>query len=201
MENSSRSPRFLSIVEERKSTIRQSLSHIFQGPAESVCEFGCGHGHFLVAYAQAHPSALCIGLDIESARVERARKKQERAATPRLHFLHADANLFLDTLPVTVMFSAVFILFPDPWPKKRHHKHRLIQPDFLSKLQSRSTANTRVYFRTDHDPYFEEASNMFSSHPTWELTREAWPFEHPTVFQSRAVSHRSLVARPRQPAA
>jgi tRNA (guanine-N7-)-methyltransferase len=195
MDELTREDRYHSIIHERKKSLTQLLTTIFPHPRNFVCEFGSGHGHFLVAYAQAHPNAPCIGVDIESDRVARAQRKQERAKATHLHFVQADARLFLEVLPAGAMFDAVYILFPDPWPKKRHHKHRLIQPSFLDVLRRHSTANTRLYFRTDFEPYFAEALAVFEQHAAWQVTDEPWPFEHETVFQRRAKSYRSLVAR------
>lgn len=197
MENLVRTRQFLSVMEERKTILQRSLAQIFPQPSKFVCEFGCGHGHFLVAYAQAHPSTLCVGLDIERDRIERATRKQQRAKAAQLHFVHADASLFLETLPDGAICSEVFILFPDPWPKKRHHKHRLIRPEFLDQIRRRATDATRIFFRTDYEPYFEEAHATFDQHPGWQIVDEPWAFEHESVFQSRAASYRSLVARPR----
>ncbi len=184
-------------MEERRRSLQRSLDHIFPTPREFVCEFGCGHGHFLVAYAQSHPATLCVGLDIESDRIERAKRKQERAKAAHLHFLQADARLFLEILPTEATFSDVYILFPDPWPKKRHHKHRLIQSVFLEKIRQHATNTTRIFFRTDYSSYFEDAREIFARHHGWQLVDEPWPFEYETVFQSRATSYQSLVARHR----
>jgi len=185
-------------MEERKASLRRALVKVFPQPEKTgdvVCEIGCGHGHFLVAYAHAHPAARCIGIDIERTRIERAIRKQERARATQLHFLQADAGLFLDALPAGVMLGRVFILFPDPWPKTRHHKNRLIQSKFLDELRRRASSATRIFFRTDHELYFEDARTVFERHAGWQLVDEHWPFEHETVFQSRATSYRSLVAR------
>lgn len=196
--NSARSPRFLATLGERKDGLQRALAPIFSATTEFVCEFGSGHGHFLVAYAKAHPTDVCVGVDIDPNRTERANRKQVRAKASRLHFIQADAGLFLQMLPAAASFRRVFILFPDPWPKKRHHKHRLIQTAFLDELRRRSSAHTRIYFRTDYAPYFENALNCFTRHAGWEIAEEPWPFEHETVFQSRADSFQSLVAKPRR---
>jgi len=180
---------------------RQSLSHQIESICSDshpfVCEFGSGHGHFLTAYAQRHRSEVCVGIDIIGERVERAKRKRDRARLDHLHFLHAEARLFLETLPAPSVISKVFILFPDPWPKKRHHKHRLIQPAFLSQLRSRVSPSAQLFFRTDYQPYFDEVQVTLSEHPEWRLSNAAWPFEHETVFQQRADTYRSLVAEPR----
>jgi tRNA (guanine-N7-)-methyltransferase len=84
-----------------------------------VWELGCGHGHFLTAYAAAHPDQLCLGVDLSGERVARAQRKQHRAQLENLYFLRADARLFLEALPPTAKCSAIYVLFPDPWPKLR----------------------------------------------------------------------------------
>lgn len=168
------------------------------GTARSfVWEVGCGHGHFLTAYAAAHDEQPCIGVDIAGDRIARAGRKRDRAQLEHLHFLQGEARLFLEAIPPGVTLSTVFILFPDPWPKLRHHKHRILQPAFLSQLRAKTGDHTRLYFRTDFAPYFEEARSTLSEHEGWSLVEEPWPFESETVFQQRAETHYSLVAAPR----
>lgn len=185
-------------MEERRRLLAEHVARILLSCEPFVWEVGCGHGHFLTAYAQAHAGPTCVGIDIAGDRIERALRKRDRARLPHLHFLQADARLFLETMPRDVSFARVFILFPDPWPKLRHHKHRIFQADFLSAMASHATSVTRVYFRTDHQPYFDAARSTLERHGQWEVVEEPWPFEHLTVFQARADRHHSLVARLRK---
>lgn len=187
-------------MEERARELRAQLDAILPASGEVVGEIGCGHGHFLTAYAQAHPERVCIGLDIVSERIARANKKRERARLANLHFLRADARLFLEVLPPGARLTALYILFPDPWPKLRHHKHRIVQPALLEAVAGRMGEGGRLFFRTDYEPYFGEAHERIASHPRWELVEEGWPFEYETVFQSRAERYFSLVARVRRSA-
>ena len=182
-------PEHQAILEARRAELVAALRNIVpvsNGPV--VLEVGCGHGHFLEAYAMAHPAITCVGIDIESDRITRARRKRDRSGLTNLHFLRAEARLFLDTLPPEVRFAAVFILFPDPWPKLRHHKHRLMQPDFLAAVAARMTTGGRLYFRTDDRAYFDATERILCDHSRWDLLKEGWPFEHDTVFQSRAAA-------------
>jgi tRNA (guanine-N7-)-methyltransferase len=211
VENLTRTAQFLAMMEERRRELRERFSHILPPTKPFVWEIGCGHGHFLTAYAQAHPHETCIGVDLVSERIERANKKRDRAKLTNLHFLHAEARLFLETLPAEARFSRLFVLFPDPWPKLRHHKHRIMQPDFLADAAKRAGEGARLYFRTDFTPYYDDTKVVFDSHPDWTLSaladptgsesiatpdHETWPFEHETVFQSRAPSYNSIIARP-----
>lgn len=186
----------------RRRDLRACLANILPPRTRFTWEIGCGHGHFLTAYAQAHPHELCVGIDIVSERVGRAVRKRDRARLPNLHFIHAEARLFLEMLPAEATFSRLFVLFPDPWPKLRHHKHRIMQPDFLAAVAARAGEGARLYFRTDFTPYHDDTKIVLATHPRWQLVPaeapagEPWPFEHETVFQSRAPSYHSLIARP-----
>jgi tRNA (guanine-N7-)-methyltransferase len=189
---------YQALLERRREVVAEKLQSILPPSASAFTwEVGCGHGHFLTAYATAHPDRLCIGVDIESARIERAEKKRIRAALPNLHFIHAEARLFLQALPSHGRIHEVFVLFPDPWPKSRHHKHRLLQPGFLETLALHTTPDARIFFRTDHREYFTEGVAAITRSIYWEKCDTPWPFEFETVFQSRASTHYSVVTRKR----
>jgi tRNA (guanine-N7-)-methyltransferase len=188
-------PLFLETQARRRQSIRDFATCALGEETEIVWEIGCGHGHFLTAYAAAHPNARCVGIDIAGNRIARALKKSAGAKLPNLTFLRADARLFIESLPRTIRVKEIFLLFPDPWPKLRHHKHRIVQPDFLTLVADRGTPGCRVCFRTDFRPYFEHAQHAIREHPRWHLTDEPWPYEFETVFQQRACSFDSLIAR------
>ena len=183
-------------ITRRREELRNLLVAAIGSATGFTWELGCGHGHFLTAYAQKHPEKLCVGIDIVGERVERATRKRDRARLENLFFLRAEARLFLDVLPWVVSFSELFILFPDPWPKLRHHKHRILQPEFLTLAASRASEAAQLCFRTDSGPYYDYAEQAIRAHPRWKISEEAWPFEFTTVFQSRAETYRSLIARP-----
>lgn len=186
---------YRSIIANRRNALRPILAKILAAPKRFVWEVGCGHGHFLTAFAKEHPDLLCIGVDMESKRIERACLKQDRARLSNLHFIHCEAAFFLDNLPDGAKIAEIYVLFPDPWPKLRHHKHRIIQNDFLSAVARRAEEGARLCFRTDFQPYFADASGVISQRRDWKIVDEGWPFEFETVFQSRADGFHSLVAR------
>lgn len=189
-----RTAAYRSMMAGRAEVLRRELRQIFPRPSAFVWELGCGHGHFLAAYAAAHPEQICIGIDIAGDRIARGLRKRDRARLANLHFLHAEARLFLEVLTPDTPIARTFILFPDPWPKSRHHKHRILQPDFLSQLASRSTPAARLHFRTDFAPYFESAAATLAADARWEPRAEPWPFEQETVFQQRAPTYQSVTA-------
>ena len=189
-------PEFVHHVESRLAQLRAELpGSLPQAPAAVTLEIGCGHGHFLTRYAEVHPERFCLGVDILNDRLERATKKRDRAGLQNLHFHKAEATELLECLPAGIGFAEVFLLFPDPWPKKRHHKNRLVRPDFMESLAARMTPGGRFYFRTDHAEYFAAGHEVLAQHPRWRIDPAApWPFEEATVFQLKAPVYRSLVA-------
>jgi tRNA (guanine-N7-)-methyltransferase len=192
-------PKYVSILEQRREGLRRDLDRILPNSGTFLLEVGCGHGHFLTAYAAAHPQRTCIGIDLIGERIERAEKKRTRAKLENLHFLQAEARLFLEVIPPAAKVDAVFVLFPDPWPKARHNKHRIIQPAFLENLARHVVPDCPLYFRTDFTPYYAAAREVLSQAAHWQLSDEPWPFEYVTVFQQRAEAFHSLIARCKTP--
>ncbi len=189
------SPDFLARVRARRAELRAALEKLLPAPRPIVWEIGCGHGHFLVRYAQAHPDKVCLGIDLISDRLTRAAKKRDRAGLTGCHFLRAEARECLQAFPPGVTFEEVWVLFPDPWPKARHHKNRLLKAEFLDGVAGRVAAGGRLYFRTDHEEYFREVEGVVAGLATWcRDPGAAWPLEQETVFQARAPRHFSLVA-------
>ena len=188
------------ITESRLAELRERLVPLLKTNLPITLEVGSGHGHFLTAYAQAHPEKFCIGIDLLPDRLARSERKSTRAGLPNITWIRADVNLFLDALPADTRLAEIFILFSDPWPKRRHWKNRVLQPEFLTALAARAGKGARLCFRTDHAPYFSQAQDFTRDHAAWSLAPdEPWPFELATVFQLRAEEHQSFIAR-RRPA-
>ena len=88
------------------------------------------------------------------------------------------------------------LLFPDPWPKAKHHRRRMVQPDFLSELAKRTDSGGSFCFRSDDRPYFDWTVEHLQDHPDWEIDPNAqWPYERETYFQSLMDEYFSVIAR------
>lgn len=199
-------PDFLARIAERRDQLRRDLAALLPVPRPITWEIGSGHGHFLVRYAAGHPEKFCLGVDIQIERIERANKKRDAARLTNCHFVRAEAREVLHALPAGVTLAEIWILFPDPWPKARHNKNRLLKPGFLEDVAARAGEGTPLYFRTDYTEYFREAEACIRSTSTWRMDPGSpWPMEHETVFQARAPAYHSLVAvrtaHPARPAA
>jgi tRNA (guanine-N7-)-methyltransferase len=188
-------PEFTELIAQRRADLRRELSLILANPGPITWEIGCGHGHFLERYAREFPEKTCVGVDLRSDRITRALRKAVRGRLANCHFVRTEALEFLHALPAGVRFDEIWVLFPDPWPKKRHHKNRLLQPEFFEAIASRAVAGTHLYFRTDHAEYFQAVASFLPSLATWQpAPASPWPLEHQTVFQARAPSYQSLIA-------
>lgn len=182
--------------QSRLDELRPRLEATLAGRTRVTLEIGCGHGHFLTAYAEAHPEEFCLGVDLLGDRLARAARKSKRVGLENVGWFQAEAELFLTALPSEVRLDGnIFVLFPDPWPKRRHWKHRIMREGFLTALAGRAGQGAHLCFRTDYGPYFAAALQTVEAHPAWRLASETpWPFEQPTVFQSRAATYQSLIA-------
>lgn len=181
--------------ERRVAALRGPVAETLGGANRLTLEVGCGHGHFLDDYAKAHADEFCIGIDLRSKRIEKGNRKRDRGGHGNLAFMKAEFTEFLDALPEGVRLGKIFFLFPDPWPKARHHRYRMIQTHTLDALAAKAAPAARLHFRTDHAEYFEWAAEHVRGNPHWEIRPEsAWPFERETFFQKLLPDFQSFVA-------
>jgi tRNA (guanine-N7-)-methyltransferase len=193
VENAARTAEYRARLDERRGKLRAEMSAILPHGGPFVLEVGSGHGHFLTAFAEANPGRVCVGIDLEQDRVTRSVRKRDRAKLGNLNFLRGDAAMLLEVLPAEAAADLIFVLFPDPWPKLRHHKHRIMQGHFLTSLANKTLPGSQLCFRTDFEPYFRAVEETIRAHPDWTLADAPWPFELSTVFQQRAAVFHSLV--------
>jgi tRNA (guanine-N7-)-methyltransferase len=121
-------------------------------PAPLVLEIGFGGGEHLVAQATAHPNARFIGVEPFLNGVASCLRHIEEANAQNIRLHQGDARDVVARLP-DVALDRVYILFPDPWPKTRHHKRRLIQPEFLEELARVMKPGAELRFATDWANY------------------------------------------------
>lgn len=179
----------------RIDELRPRVEAALCGHETITLELGCGHGHFLDDYAKAHPEEFCIGIDLRTKRVDKSNKKRNRGGHDNLAFMKAEASEFLDALPESVKLAKIFFLFPDPWPKKRHFRYRMVRPDMLDRLAKRAPSGAKLHFRSDHTEYFDWATDHLNAHPAWRIEPSLeWPFERATFFSELLPVYRSMVA-------
>lgn len=117
-------------------------------------EVGCGKGRFLTARAAAHPEADFLGIERMLGRVRSFEEKCRRLKLSNAYVLRLEAlYTFWYMLPEHGV-RRTYVFFPDPWPKRRHRRHRLFGPLFLKALWKRLETGGRIEFATDHAEYF-----------------------------------------------
>lgn len=180
----------------RKAALREECDQLLEGVERIVFEAGCGHGHWLTAFAEAHREQTCLGIDLIAHRIRKGQEKCAKRALPNLHFLKAELGEFLEVLPADIRFEQTVLLFPDPWPKARHHRRRMVQPAFLDAVAARTDAGGLFCFRSDDRPYFDWTIELLQAHPAWKVDVHAkWPYEMETYFQGLMERYFSVVAR------
>ena len=168
----------------------------FGRDAPLVLEIGCGTGTSTLAMAKSEPDVDVIAIEVYRRGLAQLLSGIDREGVTNIRLIRGDAVDVLDQLIAPGSLSGVRVFFPDPWPKRRHHKNRVLKPEFLSAVAARSEKGACLYFRTDHAEYYEEAVAVVGTHPDWrESAGAALPFEEPTVFQKRAEHHFTLVAK------
>lgn len=188
-------PSVIAAILERREELARMIAEWWAPGLPVNLELGCGHGHYLTAFAEAHADEICIGIDLVTKRIEKGRAKASKRGLDRLHFAKADVREFLELLPEEARLQRIFMLFPDPWPKKRHEKKRMLQASLLDQLAGHCQQGTPFYFRTDEAGMFAWGQAVFSAHPQWEIVSDApWIFESESYFQNLMSSWQSLVA-------
>ena len=169
MNNEEHYQQFFEEVRQRKIRLKSILTEILRtDKIFKTLEIGSGHGDFLVNYARNFPERFCLGLDLITQRVEKSRKKACRENLLNCLFLKARAEEFLKCQSPEFLWNEVIILYPDPWPKTKHHKNRLFQIDFLTQLAKVVVPGAKIHFETDHVEYFKEVCKCVLQHPQWQ---------------------------------
>ncbi len=133
---------------------------LFQRQANTLLEIGFGMGDSLLQMAQAAPESNFIGVEVHSPGVGRLLADIERAQLTNLRVYQADAVDVLQRCIADASLTCVQIFFPDPWHKKRHHKRRLIQPEFVALVSSKLAEHGVLHIATDWQPYAEHCMQV-----------------------------------------
>ena len=128
---------------------------VFSRPAPLEVEIGFGLGDYLVRKAQESPDRNFLGIDMGWVSVRRALRKIALAHIHNVRLIQTDARIAFERLFSENAVHAIYALFPCPWPKKKHIKHRLFSNRFLKLLNSRLVKDGKVLIVTDHQAFFE----------------------------------------------
>jgi tRNA (guanine-N7-)-methyltransferase len=168
------------------------LDGAFGRPAPRVLEIGFGMGHSTAAIAHASPDIDFLGIEVHPPGVGALLRRIEAMALTNVRIVQHDAVEVLEHMLAPCSLAGAMVFFPDPWPKKRHHKRRLIQPPFVSLLASRLAAGATLHLATDWEPYAQQMLQVLSGEPQLQNTAAGFaprPAYRPfTKFESRGAA-------------
>lgn len=166
---------------------------LFPAATSFVLEIGFGGGEHLVAQAAAHPETGYIGVEPFLNGVGSCLRHIDEAGVKNVRLHMGDARDVIAALPDAIL-DRVDILFPDPWPKARHHKRRLVQPEFVASLARIVKPGGEVRFATDWANYAAHALEHFTHEPRflWMAEsaadwREPWPGHVTTRYEEKKL--------------
>lgn len=140
------------------------LRSLFPRTSGIEVELGSGDGSFITRYAGVHPESDFLGVERLLGRLRKIDRKGLRAGLINLRLVRIEATYLLEYLLPSQSVRALHVYFPDPWPKRKHQRHRLVNerfPELASKVLSPGGV---VYLRTDHAGYFEQMTAVFETH-------------------------------------
>ena len=144
------------------------ISEVFGNKRETALEIGFGEGDFLIDMAKRHPDRNFIGIEIKRKRFKKAVKRTEREGLQNIRLLQMDAKIAVEEVFYPNTFHEVYINFPDPWPKDRHKKHRIINPVFLETLANIMKPEAVLEVASDHEEYIFNILETFSETELFE---------------------------------
>jgi len=172
---------------------RLDLSQLFPKVQPLEVELGSGDGSFLIEWCRKHPERNFIGVERLLGRMRKLERKGLRAGLTNLRGIRLEASYFIDYLVPISSAQALHVYFPDPWPKRKHRKHRLVNSHFTDVAAKILAENGVVFLRTDDADYFGQMTAVFGANPNFsvmetpaELGAVLTDFER--EFQARGVS-------------
>ena len=167
------------------------LVALFGRVAPTVLEIGFGMGETTARIAQALPDTDFLGIEVHKPGVGALLRLIEESALANVRIVQHDAVEVVRNMIAAESLAGIHVFFPDPWPKKRHHKRRLIQPPFVAMLASRLRPGGYVHLATDWDEYAQQMLEVLAAEPLLRNTADGFaprPVYRPlTKFEQRGL--------------
>ncbi|NNM59592.1 MAG: tRNA (guanosine(46)-N7)-methyltransferase TrmB [Legionellales bacterium] len=144
-----------------------NLEEIFSRKAPTVLEIGFGMGASLIENAINRQHENFIGIEVHPPGVGAILAKIDEAGINNIRVCMLDAITALETLVPDASLSRVQLFFPDPWPKKRHNKRRIVQPEFINLIAKKLEKNGIFHIATDWVPYADAIATLMKDHPAF----------------------------------
>jgi tRNA (guanine-N7-)-methyltransferase len=163
------------------SGIAKAFEFDLAPPLRLTVDLGFGRGELLLDLAGAEPQSAFLGVEYSHKRVLKLARRLARTKLRNLRLVCARAEAIVEDRLPEGFVHAFWINFPDPWPKKRHHRRRLIQPGFVAQLARRLEPGGALHVATDHPGYAEAIAEVLEAEPLLENLHApaAWRDEPP----------------------
>jgi len=167
------------------------FTRVFNRDANTILEIGFGMGEATAQIAQSRPQDNFLAVDVYDKGVGALLKRIDTLSLDNIRIIQHDAVDVVRDMLKDESLAGIHIFFPDPWPKKRHHKRRLIQPAFIAQLSSKLAPKGYLHCATDWENYAEQMLAVLSSEPTLVNTASGYaprPDYRPlTKFEQRGL--------------
>jgi tRNA (guanine-N7-)-methyltransferase len=141
-----------------------------------VLEIGFGRAEVLIGLAAAQPERAFLGVEVSRKRVVKGARRVARAGVANVRLVHAPAESLLERALPPASIAEIWINFSDPWPKKRHHKRRLLRPAVAALLARALVPGGRLHVATDHEGYAAWIAAVLAAEPALENACAPEPF-------------------------
>ena len=173
----------IDLLPERE-TAEIDISALFGRIAPLHVDLGCGDGRLLQTLAAEYSDHNFLGVERLLHRVRSSHRKA--ASLPNIRIIRSETLFVVQHLLPPDSVQAFYLLFPDPWPKRRHHRRRLVTAEFLEAIWSRLIPNGSLFIATDHDDYFATIRKVLQGNARFSANDRAWILPA-TTFERKFV--------------
>jgi tRNA (guanine-N7-)-methyltransferase len=150
-------------IEYNKELIK--LDELFSRRAPVIMDIGVGTGDTTLSHAQSHPQNNYLAIEVHRPGIGQLLNQIEKHKLSNIKIINHDVIDVLEKQIPEQSISQIFIFFPDPWPKKRHHKRRLINTPLLALIKKKMTLNGRLHIATDWENYADHIQQLLNEDP------------------------------------
>jgi tRNA (guanine-N7-)-methyltransferase len=159
----------------------------------SALDIGFGAGETTIHLAKTNPEMLVLGAEVYLSGIGSLLSRAYEESLDNISILNEDIVPFLEEKVPDDCFDLILMFYPDPWPKRKHHKRRLLQKSFIDLLNKKLKAGGVFYFKTDWDHYFQETQKLLFENNDWKVLEnnelESYLIDLPqTSFERKALA-------------
>ena len=160
--------------------------------SQSALDIGFGAGETTIHIAKSNPDMFVLGAEVYLSGVGSLLSRAEEEGVDNIRVVNGDIVPFLEQKVADECFNLILMFYPDPWPKRKHHKRRLLKQDFIDLLNKKLKAEGILYFKTDWVHYFQSVRKLFEDNKDWKLLKkqelERYLIDLPqTSFEKKAL--------------